>query len=347
MRIGVVAIFACLTLVAASCGTESEPTGADAADGQVTEAAGDEPDVKRIVTGETGGVSFSRLPAAVTRDRLNEEGWEIETVNFSAQDLILEAVSSGTVDIARFQVLDGLRAKLAGANITFLASDRPDEFVAIAPAGTNCADHAGDRLASHSESSTYTFVYYHWLENNCGVDPDSVDRLFISGGENRIVALMNGEIDGTNVQLADFINLENLQPGKFEIQANFGQEIEGLVGGVLVANTTWLENNRALAVEYVAEVLKDLHDANADGTALRAAAETHQSDDDVAVFDTVREAYMERLGGVPECGLLTQDVVTSVITLFEDLDIIEPGLNADELFDASVLEEAQALVDHC
>ena len=370
MRMRVLVLLLCLALVAACGGSGAASTTSTAAEGgatttssaDTTTSAGTEETTTTeattttvaeemslaLVQGETGGMSFSRLPAAATRDRLNEAGWEIETVNFSAVDLTVEAVSSGTVDIGRFQVLDALRAIQAGGNLKIIAADRPDEFVVITPIDvTDCADTADDRVATHSESSTYTFLHYYWMETICGLDLSATERLIIAGGENRIIALMNDQIDSTNVQMADFINLEAQAPGEFHILANFSQEIPGLVGGVIAANTDWLAANRAMAVDYLAEALRDLHDANVDGTAIRAAAEEYQSEADAAAFDTVRQVYLDDLGGFPECGIFDAEVGQTLIGLFEGLDMIDAGLTADTVFDLSVLDDARAAVDHC
>lgn len=368
MRMRVLVLLVCLALVAACGGSgagSTTSTPPDDGGGQTTATSGADTTTTNeaaeattttaaaemnlaLVQGETGGMSFSRLPAAATRDRLNEAGWEIETVNFSAVDLTVEAVSSGTIDIGRFQVLDALRAIQAGGNLRIIAADRPDEFVVVTPADvTDCADLADDRVATHSESSTYTFLHYYWMETICGVDLSAVERLIIAGGENRIIALMNDQIDSTNVQMADFINLEAQAPGEFHILANFSQEIPGLVGGVIAVNTDWLAANRAVAVEYLAEALRDLHDANVDGAAIRAAAEEYQSEADAAAFDTVRQVYLDDLGGFPDCGIFDPEVGQSLLTLFEDFEMINPGLTSDGVFDFSVLDEARAAVDHC
>jgi len=366
MRIRIIITVACISLLAASCAGTSEDTttvagpattvedtsttmgetATTAGETTTTTEAGGEPESKRVIIAETSGISFSRLPSYVNRDRLNEEGWEVDTVQFSAEDLQVEAVSSGTTNFARVQALDAIRILQVGGNIVSIAAERPDEFVAISRADVaDCSELDGATIAIQSEGSTYTSIYRYWLETNCGVT--NVEQLVISGGENRVLALLNGEIDATNVQMADFINLNRQAPGEFQIQANFGREIPGLVGGMLVANKTWLQENRTLAVEYLTELMKDLHDANVDGSAIREAAQTYQSEADAAAFDEVYEVYIEDLGGWPECGAVDPEVTADLIGLFEQLDLIDPGLQPDEVVDFSVLEEARAAVDFC
>src|SRR5207244_6901611 len=80
-----------------------------------------------IKIGETSGVSFSRLPSRVTDDRLRAKGWKIETIGLKGIDLIAEAVSSGTVQMARYHILDVLRGIDKGGRLTLVLADRPRE----------------------------------------------------------------------------------------------------------------------------------------------------------------------------------------------------------------------------
>ena len=192
-----------------------------------------------IKIGETSGMSFSRLPSRVTDDRLRAKGWKIETVGLKGIDLIAEAVSSGTVQLARFQILDALRAIEKGGRLTLLLEDRPDEFIMIARKGiTKCSDLNGKRYGVQNIGAPYALMSEKWMREKCGA---KATLLVISGGENRIVALMNGQLDGTSVQLSDWINLNSERPDEFPILMKFAEELPGLLAGVLIANKPWLE----------------------------------------------------------------------------------------------------------
>ena len=199
-----------------------------------------------IKIGETSGVSFSRLPSRVTDDRLRAKGWKIETVGLKGIDLIAEAVSSGTVQMARFQILDVLRAIDKGGRLTLVLEDRPDEFIMIARKGiTKCNDLNGKRYGVQNVGAPYALMSEKWMRDKCGA---KATLLVISGGENRIVALMNGQLDGTSVQLSDWINLNSERPDEFPILMKFAEELPGLLAGVLIANKPWLEKNTEVAI---------------------------------------------------------------------------------------------------
>jgi ABC-type nitrate/sulfonate/bicarbonate transport system substrate-binding protein len=295
-----------------------------------------------LTIGETSGMSFSRLPSRVTDDRLRAKGWKIETVGLKGTDLIAEAASSGTVQMARFQILDVLRAIEKGGRLTLVLEDRPDEFVLIARKDIiKCSDLNGKRYAVHGTGSPYAITSEKWMTNKCGAKPT---RLVIPGGENRIVALMNGQIDATFVQLSDWINLNVERPGEFPILMKFSEELSGLLGGVLVANKPWLEKNPEIATAYAAEVLLDNRRIASDPKPLEEAAKRYQSKDEVNIFPQTYNVYLKDLGGFRQNGGLTAERLKGAIDLFTGLNLVKPGLTVERTADLSILEGALKMI---
>lgn len=291
-----------------------------------------------IKIAETSGDSFSRLPARVTETRLNGEGWKIETVRLKGTDLIVEAVSGGIVQLARSQILDVLRAVQKGAKISLILEERPGEFILIARKGImKCNDLNGKIYAIHSTSSPYAVTSAKWMADRCGA---KTKNIVIAGGENRIAALMNGQIDATFVQLSDWINLNTQRPGEFPIVMKFSEELEGLMGGVMYANIPWLEKQRDLATTYLAEVLLDIRKVATDSKLLEQAAKKYQTEEEFKSFSETYGAYMRDLGGFPQNGGLTRERVRSSIDLFTGLDLIKPGLTVEQVTNLTVLDGA-------
>jgi ABC-type nitrate/sulfonate/bicarbonate transport system substrate-binding protein len=291
-----------------------------------------------LMIGETSGMSFSRLPSRVTDDRLKAKGWKIDTVGLKGTDLIVEAVSSGTVQLARFQVLDVFRAIEKGGRLTLILEDRPDEFVLITRKDiTKCSDLNGKRYAVHGTGSPYAIISEKWMTDKCGAKPS---RLVIPGGENRIVALMNGQIDATFVQLSDWITLNAERPGQFPILMKFSEELPGLVGGVLAANKPWLDKNAEIATAYAAEVLLDNRRVASDPKPLEEAAKKYLSKDEVKIFPQTYKAYQKDLGGFRQNGGLNAERLKSAIDLFTGLDLLKPGLTVERVANLNILEGA-------
>jgi ABC-type nitrate/sulfonate/bicarbonate transport system substrate-binding protein len=295
-----------------------------------------------IKIGETSGISFSRLPSRVTDDRLRGKGWKIETVGLKGIDLIAEAVSSGTVQLARFQVLDAFRAIEKGGKLTVLLEDRPDEFIMIARKGiTKCSDLNGKRYGVQNIGAPYALMSEKWMKEKCGAKPT---LLVISGGENRIVALMNGQLDATSVQLSDWITLNTERPNEFPILMKFAEDLPGLLAGVLIANKPWLEKNTDVAVAYSAEILLDNRKIASDPKPLEAAAMKYQTKDEVKVFPQTYQAYQKDLGGFRQNGGLTAERLKGGIELYTGLGLVKPGLTVERVSTLAVLEGALKIV---
>jgi len=295
-----------------------------------------------IKIGETSGVSFSRLPSRVTDDRLRAKGWKIETVGLKGIDLIAEAVSSGTVQMARFQILDVFRAIDKGGRLTLVLEDRPDEFIMIARKGiTKCSDLNGKRYGVQNVGAPYALLSDKWMKDKCGA---KATPLVISGGENRIVALMNGQLDATSVQLSDWITLNTERPNEFPILMKFAEEMPGLLAGVLVANKPWLEKNADVATAYAAEVLLDNRKVASDPKPLEAAAKKYQTGDEVKIFPQTYKAYQSDLGGFRQNGGLTAERIKSGIDLYTGLGLLNPGLTVERVSTLTVLDGALKIV---
>ena len=134
-------------------------------------------------------------------------------MEFTRTDFNTRALAQGTVQVALSQVLDPLRVIQGGGKLTFLMENNGGEFVLIAKRELkDCKALDGKRFAIHGDTAT-TSLAKLWLLNECKVNPNV---MIVPGGENRIVALQNNQIDGTLVQMADWLNLD-AQRGKYHI----------------------------------------------------------------------------------------------------------------------------------
>ena len=102
-----------------------------------------------------------------------------------------------------------------GAKLSFLMENNGGEFVLIAKNEIkDCKALDGKRFAIHGDTDNLVFAAKLWLLNECKVNPNV---MIVPGGENRIVALQNNQIDATLVQLADWLNLDSQAPGHYHI----------------------------------------------------------------------------------------------------------------------------------
>jgi ABC-type nitrate/sulfonate/bicarbonate transport system substrate-binding protein len=116
------------------------------------------------------------------------------------------------------------------------------------------------------------------------------------------------------------------------------------MGGVIVANTGWLEQNREVATAYVAEVLLDNRRAASDQKLMEEAVKKYQTEAELKAFPKTYESYQRDLGGFPQNGGSTPERVRTAIGLFTELDLVKPGLTVEQVADTTLLEGGLRLI---
>jgi len=186
-------------------------TGLRAAEVEVLKPKGN----LEIKLGHPSTISLYDMPVVLTHERLNKNGWNVKSVEFTRTDLNVQALAQGTIQFANSQVMDPVRAIQKGAKLAFLMENNGGEFLMIAKNEIkDCKDTDGKRFAIHGEAATTSLAAKLWLLNECKVKPNI---MVIPGGENRIIALQNNQIDATLVQLGDWLNLDSQAPGRYHI----------------------------------------------------------------------------------------------------------------------------------
>src|SRR5262249_43158774 len=213
-----------------------------------------------IKLGHPSTISMYDMPAVLTNERLNKNGWNVKSVEFTRTDLNVQALAQGTIQFANSQVMDPVRANQKGAKLVFVMENNGGEFLMI---GKNeikdCKDTDGKRFAIHGEAATTSLAAKLWLLNDCKVNPKI---MVIPGGENRIVALQNNQIDATIVQLGDWLNVDDQAPGKYHVIKP--GNLFNISGASFWSNTDWLRKNEDLAIAYIAELLKTFRMVHSD-----------------------------------------------------------------------------------
>src|SRR5918995_1646854 len=85
-----------------------------------------------IKLGHPSSISLYDMPAVLTHERLNKNGWDVRSVEFTRTDLNVQALAQGTIQMANSQVMDPVRATLKGAKLAFIMENNSGEFLMIA-----------------------------------------------------------------------------------------------------------------------------------------------------------------------------------------------------------------------
>ncbi|HWO40186.1 MAG TPA: ABC transporter substrate-binding protein [Candidatus Eisenbacteria bacterium] len=288
-----------------------------------------------IRLGHPSSVSMYDIPAVMTNERLNRHGWNAKNIEFTRTDLNVQALAQGTIQVANSQVMDPVRAVQKGAKLFFLMENNSGEFVMIAKKEIkDCKEIDGKRFGIHGEAATTSLAVKLWLLNECKVNPKLV---VIPGGENRIVALRNNQLDATLVQLADWLHLDSQAPGRFHI-INTGN-LFNISGASFWANGEWLAKNEDVAVAYIAELLKTFRMVHANPKILEPVVAKHLPDIPKHLIAPTIKAYIEIVRAWPQNGGDTS-ILDDTVKFFTDKGELKPGINTKQMVEPKILANA-------
>jgi len=288
-----------------------------------------------IKLGHPSSVSLYDIPAILTHDRLNSHGWNLKSVEFTRTDLNVQALAQGTIQVANSQVRDPVRAIQKGAKLFFLMENNGGEFVMIAKKEIKDSKETdGKRFAIHGEASTTSLAVKLWLLNECRVNPKIV---VIPGGENRIIALQNNQIDATLVQLGDWLHLDSQAPGRFHIIRT--GNLFNISGASFWANGEWLRKNEEVATAYIAELLKTFRMVHTNPKILEPAVAKHLPDMPKHIIAPAIKAYIEIVRAWPQNGGDTS-ILDDTVKFFTENGELKSAVNTKEIVDSKILAGA-------
>jgi ABC-type nitrate/sulfonate/bicarbonate transport system substrate-binding protein len=288
-----------------------------------------------IKLGHPSTISLYDMPAVMTRERLNSQGWNVSSVEFTRTDLNVQALAQGTIQLANSQVMDPVRATQKGAKLFFLMENNGGEFVMIAKNDIkDCKDIDGKRFAIHGEAATTSLAVKLWLLNNCKIKPN---MMVIPGGENRVVALQNNQIDATLVQLGDWLNLDSQAPGRYHIIKT--GNLFNISGASFWANGEWLRKNEEVATAYIAELLKTFRMVHANPKILEPVVAKQLPDMPKHIIAPAIKAYLEVVRAWPQNGGDTS-ILDDTVKFFSDSGELKAAVNTKELVEPKILANA-------
>lgn len=292
-----------------------------------------------IKLGHPSSISLYDMPAVLTHERLNRNGWNASSVEFTRTDLNVQALAQGTIQFANSQVMDPVRATQKGAKLSFIMENNGGEFLMIAKKEIkDCKETEGKRFAIHGEASTTSLAVKLWLLNDCKVKPNI---MVIPGGENRIVALQNNQIDATLVQLGDWLNLDAKAPGRYHVIRT--GNLFNISGASFWANVDWLRKNEEVATAYIAEVLKSFRMVHANPKILEPLVAKHLPDMPKNIIAPAIKAYIEIVRAWPPNGGDTS-ILDDTVKFFTDNGELKTAVNTKELVDSKILAGALSKV---
>lgn len=230
-------------------------TGAALALGMATSAA--QADKIRIALAETPSAEMAAFFVALDRAKAN--GLDYEWTAFSDEELAIQAVLSGQMDIGFGTPYAAMQRSKAPLRIVFQLS-KLKFFPVTSKKYSDLKDLDGEPILLHSRGGG-TDSIANVIEDRVGIKFG--ERSYLPGSENRVVALIAGQADATILDLANKNKIMAQAPDDFNVLPMFEVDASD---EALFANLDWIQNNEEAVDIFVKALVSVWQDMSEDPT---------------------------------------------------------------------------------
>lgn len=195
----------------------------------------------------------------VALDRAKANGLDYEWTAFSDEELAIQAVLSGQMDIGFGTPYAAMQRSKAPLRIIFQLS-KLKFFPVTTKKYSSLEDLAGEPILLHSRGGG-TDSIANVIEDKMGFEFGK--RSYVPGSSNRVAALLAGQADATIIDLSNKNKLMRQHADKFNVLPMFDVEASD---EALFANLNWIQSNEADVQIFVNALLSTWKDMSEDPT---------------------------------------------------------------------------------
>ncbi|MCK4868262.1 MAG: ABC transporter substrate-binding protein, partial [Alphaproteobacteria bacterium] len=191
----------------------------------------------------------------VALDRAKKMGLEFEWTAFADEELAIQAILSGQMDIGFGTPYSVMQRSKAPVRIIFQMS-KLKFFPVTSKKYSKLEELNGEPIMLHSRGGG-TDSIANVIEDRLGIKFGQ--RSYVPGSSNRVAALMAGQTDATIVDLSNKNKLMKLQGDKFNVLKMFEVDASD---EALFANLDWMKKNSEsvdIFVKALVSVYRDMH----------------------------------------------------------------------------------------
>ena len=198
----------------------------------------------------------------VALDRAKANGLDYEWTAFSDEELAIQAVLSGQMDIGFGTPYSAMQRSKAPIRIIFQLS-KLKFFPVTSKKYSKLEDLDGEPITLHSRGGG-TDSIANVIEDRLNIKFG--ERSYVPGSANRVAALVAGQTDATIIDLGNKNKLMRLQGDKFNVLPMFEVDASD---EALFANLDWIKANAADVDIFVKALLSVYRDMQKDPTIIR------------------------------------------------------------------------------
>jgi ABC-type nitrate/sulfonate/bicarbonate transport system substrate-binding protein len=220
------------TVVLAACTSPAAPSASPTAAAPAASSASEAPasaTPRPAVTlkfGTSSPRSFPDAPTLAAFDALRaEQNIDVEFISFQSGDDTIRALVARQVDIA-VVFPSGIMAAAREGNIKLWFNSKEDEWsLACRSDITSPSELTGKKVGRHSPNDLTAALLGNTIAKY-SVEPELIT---IPGSENRVIALLQGQIDCSPIDIAGLFVLEAERPGGFKPILRYADDLPGLI----------------------------------------------------------------------------------------------------------------------
>jgi len=214
----------------------------------------------RIALAETPSDELAAFFVALDRAKAN--GLDYEWTAFSDEELAIQAVLSGQMDIGFGTPYSAMQRSKAPIRIIYQLS-KLKFFPVTTKKYSTLKEMDGQPILLHSRGGG-TDSIANVIEDKIGIKFGK--RSYVSGSANRVAALVAGQTDATIIDLSNKNKITKKMPGKFNVLPMFEVEASD---EALFANLDWIKANAKDVDIFVKALLSVYQDMAKDPTIIR------------------------------------------------------------------------------
>lgn len=215
----------------------------------------------RIALAETPSDELAAFFVALDRAKAN--GLDYEWTAFSDEELAIQAVLSGQMDIGFGTPYSAMQRSKAPLRIVFQLS-KLKFFPVTTKKYNSLNDMNGEPILLHSRGGG-TDSIANVIEDRVGIKFG--DRSYVPGSSNRVAALLGGRADATIIDLSNKNKLMRSEAGgDFNVLEMFDVEASD---EALFGNLTWIQENEDQVDIFVSALVSVWQDMHEDPTIIR------------------------------------------------------------------------------
>jgi NitT/TauT family transport system substrate-binding protein len=292
----------------------------------------------RVALGDV--VSEETLAFIVALERAKERGVDYELTSFAEEELAIQAIVGGQADLGigtPYAVIQKakvpLRAVFQMSSLVF--------FPVVSKEYASWKDLDGQPFAFNSRGSA-TEAYGDVMAAREGITFS--ERTYVSGSGNRVIALMNGSIKATILDLSNKNKIIEEAGDKFHVLPGVNEKVSD---EILFANADWLAANKETATIVVEELLKLWREMNQNPAIIEEERVKRNllSDQPAEVIEEVPDYYEEGVeSGIWNPEGATADLAKADFKFYVDAGQLEgpaENLKVEDYWDLSIIEAAK------